>query len=426
MSLFDDDFYSPKMSSWERKRLTSGEERWPRRRRMGRLAGFPGRWFGATALAVVLGGAALALLVVPLLGAWWFAAGAETGGHASGRGAPAIDGGAGGGLQPINVADVVAATKPAIVSVINMQKFAIDGESPVEQETGIGSGILYWKDAHKARLVTNHHVVDGATAIQVVLYDGKRMNAQLIGGDPLTDLAVLEISASEVNAIVPFGNSDTLREGEPVIALGHPFGLGYSPSVTSGIISSLHRIIPVSLASDGQIDWEMELLQTDAAINHGNSGGALLNLAGEVIGINSMKVSESGVEGLGFAIPSNEAGPVIAELETYGKVRRPYLGVATVDLNQFRYMRDSEASLELPEDVKGGIIVLEAYDPAAAAGLGTNDVIVALDGKAIHSTLALRKYLYGQKKIGDPIRVDFYRGGEKESVTLKLSETPEP
>ncbi|MCI3924754.1 trypsin-like peptidase domain-containing protein [Paenibacillus sp. TRM 82003] len=420
MSLFDDDFYSPKVSPWERKRLSATDDRWPSRHWLSRFSGRSGRWVGAGAVALALGVGAFAL---PLLGGWWFAGGDERvtadRGNEAGGAAP-------GGGQPINVVDVVAETKPAIVSVINLQKFAIDGESPIEQETGIGSGIIYWKEGNKARLVTNQHVVEGATAIQVVLYDGKRMNAQLIGGDALTDLAVLEIDAGEVDAVVSFGNSDVLQEGEPVIALGHPFGLGYSPSVTSGIISSLHRVIPISLASDGQIDWEMELLQTDAAINHGNSGGALLNLDGEVIGINSMKVSQSGVEGLGFAIPSNAAGPVIAELEEYGKVRRPYLGVATVDLNQYRFTADAEDTLELPTEVKEGIIVLEAYDPAAGAGIGTNDVIVALDGKAIDSTLALRKYLYANKKIGDPIRVDFYRGGEKESVTLKLSETPEP
>ena len=409
MSLFDDDFYSPKVSPWKQRQWKTANDRWPasRRWRMRPLA---------AAASGVAGVALLLLLTAPL----W------NGG--SDGAPPAGNAGAGpaaGAAEPIGVVDIVERLKPTVVSVVSLQDVAFGDEEPTEQETGLGSGIIYEKDGGTGRVVTNHHVIEGAGSIEVVLADGRRLDAKLVGSDALTDLAVLEIDAREVGHVAEFGDSDTLKEGEAAIAIGHPFGLGYAPTSTLGIISSLHRLIPISLAMDGQIDWEMELLQTDAAINHGNSGGALVNLEGKVIGINSMKVAQAGVEGLGFAIPSNTVLPIIDELERHGKVRRPYLGVATIDLEQYRFSGESEDVLKLPDDVENGIIVLEAFGPAAEAGLQTNDVIVALDGKPIHSTLALRKYLYANKAIGDSIRIDYYRGGEKRSAETKLTENPD-
>jgi len=418
MSLFDDDFYSPKVSSWDRRRIRNESREdgpWPIRRRNWRF-GLPSRPVVYT-LSGVLGLALCFLLLSPL---WGARDAAPDDGAAAGRETPAIG-------EPLSVVDIVDKLKPAIVSVISSQ--AIDAELPedaAETELGIGSGIVYRKDGNTGFIVTNHHVIEGASSLEVVLSDGKKLKAELVGSDALTDLAVLKVNAGDIVRAAEFGNSDALKEGEPAIAIGHPYGLGYSPTITTGIISSLHRVIPISLAMDGTIDWEMELLQTDAAINHGNSGGALVNQAGQVIGINSMKVAEAGVEGLGFAIPSNTAAPVIAELEQFGKVRRPYLGVATVDIQDFPQFSENEEEVELPEGVESGIIVLDAFGPASEAGLRSNDVIVALDGRPIASTLELRKYLYDHKQIGDPIRVDYYRDGKKSSVTAKLGESPEP
>lgn len=412
MGLFDDDFYSPKVSSWEKRRWNNdGGDRWP-----GRIGK---RWRG---IGVVAAAAVGAVLLVMLSVQLWGAVMDDVAGGSSQNNL--LSGQADG--QPVSVVDIVANTKPAIVSVINSRNFVFDGAEESKQQVGVGSGIVYKKEGNKALVVTNHHVIDGAESLDVVLSDGKQLKAELVGSDALTDLAVLSIQAKDVRAVAEFGDSDALQEGEAAIAVGHPFGLGYSPTFTLGIISSLHRIIPISLAMDGTIDWEMELLQTDAAINHGNSGGALVNQEGKVIGINSMKVAQPGVEGLGFAIPSNAAAPIIAELEQYGKVRRPYLGVATVDLRNYEMDDEKHATLDLPEGVNEGLIVLEAYGPASEAGLRTNDVIVALDGKPVRDTLSLRKYLYGSKKIGDPIRVDFYRGGKQDAVTAKLSDTPDP
>jgi serine protease Do len=184
-----------------------------------------------------------------------------------------------------------------------------------------------------------------------------------------------------------------------------------------GIISSPHRLVPVTV--EGYMDWEMDFIQTDAAINQGNSGGALVNLDGQVIGINSMKVSFTGVEGLGFAIPINEAKPVIESLIQFGKVKRVFVGINHQDLQS--YSEGTEV-LNLPKGVTRGIIVMEAQGPAKKAGLKGKDVIVEMDGMTIDSSLTMRKYLYSKKKIGDDVEIVFYRDGNKMRVTLKLAE----
>lgn len=405
MGLFDDDFYSPKLSRRGKRRLSSSN--WPTWRR-------PGRYTGIAAASAAGG----ALVILLILSPWLFG-GAGGGGQAEGS-TPDVSY-EDVASQPDRVVHIVETLKPAIVSIISSH----EGEEGMDPEVSLGSGIVYEIDGKRGKIVTNHHVIEDASSIEVVLSDGERMEAKLIGGDVLTDLAVLEVDGRKLPSVAEFGDSSKLREGESVVAIGHPFGLGYSPSFTSGIISSLNRVIPISLAMDGNIDWEMELLQTDAAINHGNSGGALVGMDGKVIGVNSMKVAQPGVEGLGFAIPSNFAIPIIEELEQYGKVRRPYMGVATVDLALYRGDGEEGNSLKVPEEVEDGIIVLEAYGPAKDAGLTTNDVIVALDDEPIGSTLDLRKFLYDHKKIGDTVKVDYYRDGKKYDVTVRLTENPD-
>lgn len=182
------------------------------------------------------------------------------------------------------------------------------------------------------------------------MYDGQKATATVVGADALTDLAVLTIDASVAPEGINFGDSDRMRPGEEVLAIGNPLGLDFSRSVTQGIVSATGRSISVD-TSDGE--WELDVLQTDAAINPGNSGGALINTAGEVIGINSLKISESGVEGLGFAIPSNDVIPIVTELIENGKITRPYLGVSlanTEELPQY-YLQN------VPEAAKSGVMV---------------------------------------------------------------------
>ena len=226
-------------------------------------------------------------------------------------------------------------------------------------KSGSGSGVIYKIDGDKAYIVTNNHVIEGAEKLEVSLESGETTTAELVGKDALSDLAVLTIDAKYADTSLEFGDSDKFRAGDEVIAIGNPLGLDFSGTVTQGIVSAVNRSINVKTSAG---EWEINVIQTDAAINPGNSGGALLNAAGQVIGINSLKISESGVEGLGFAIPSNEVIPLIEEMTANGQVERPYIGIGLADLNQVPpvFARSSN-------EVKGGVIVTNV-DPVSAAG----------------------------------------------------------
>ncbi|CAM5359197.1 Serine protease Do-like HtrB [Streptomyces afghaniensis] len=311
----------------------------------------------------------------------------------------------------------------SVVGITNLQSSNFWADETTAQEAGTGSGVIYKKSGGKAFIVTNNHVVQGATELEVTLSDGKKINAKLIGADIWTDLAVVEVAAKEITKVAEFGNSDSLKAGEPVIAIGNPLGLTFSGSVTQGIISGLQRTIPVDINEDGTPDWQSEVIQTDAAINPGNSGGALVNIEGQLIGINSMKIAESAVEGIGLAIPINSAIPIIEDLEQHGEVQRPYMGVELQSVSDIPGYYQQEA-LKLPNDVTTGVAVKDVSrnSPAQKAGLKELDVIVELDGEEIVDLIALRKHLYTEKKIGDKMEVKYYRNGKLETTELTLSE----
>ncbi|PAD25584.1 serine protease [Niallia circulans] len=311
----------------------------------------------------------------------------------------------------------------SVVGITNLQSSNFWADETTAQEAGTGSGVIYKKSGGKAFIVTNNHVVQGATELEVTLSDGKKINAKLIGADIWTDLAVVEVAAKEITKVAEFGNSDSLKAGEPVIAIGNPLGLTFSGSVTQGIISGLQRTIPVDINEDGTPDWQSEVIQTDAAINPGNSGGALVNIEGQLIGINSMKIAESAVEGIGLAIPINSAIPIIEDLEQHGEVQRPYMGVELQSVSDIPGYYQQEA-LKLPNDVTTGVAIKDVSrnSPAQKAGLKELDVIVELDGEEIVDLIALRKHLYTEKKIGDKMEVKYYRNGKLETTELTLSE----
>ncbi|MBD8071597.1 S1C family serine protease [Bacillus sp. PS06] len=321
------------------------------------------------------------------------------------------------------ITEAVEKVNEAVVGIVNLQESNF-WTTESSQEAGTGSGVVYKKADGKAYIVTNHHVIEGASDIEVSLSDGTRVKAKVLGSDIWTDLAVIEIDGSHVEKVAEFGNSDHIKLGEPVIAIGNPLGLQFSGSVTQGIISGLNRSIPIDINQDGVPDWHADVMQTDAAINPGNSGGALVNIKGEVIGINSMKIAQSAVEGIGLSIPITTAKPIIEDLEAFGEVRRPVLGVGNLKaLNEISsYHR--QQTLHLPEDVKEGVAVLEVVPntPAHQAGLKELDVIVEFDGEKIDSVIKLRQHLYNKKSIGDKMEVTFYRNGEKQTVTVTLAE----
>ncbi|WP_368658246.1 S1C family serine protease [Metabacillus halosaccharovorans] len=317
------------------------------------------------------------------------------------------------------ITDIVDNVSDAVVGVVNLQEAGFWNETG---EAGTGSGVIYKKEGKNAFVVTNHHVIEGASQVEISLSDGTRVPAEILGSDALTDLAVLRVDSEKIKKVAEFGDSDAVKPGEPVIAIGNPLGLQFSGSVTQGIISGTERAIPIDENGDGQVDWNAEVLQTDAAINPGNSGGALINLDGKVIGINSMKIAQSAVEGIGLSIPANHAIPIIEDLEKYSEVRRPFLGIGMRSLNEVSSYH-KEQTLKLSEDVTDGVIVMSVVpvSPAAQAGLQEFDVITEFAGEKVKDIIELRKALYDQD-VGDTVEVVYYRNGEKMSGKLKLGE----
>ncbi|PLR78281.1 serine protease [Bacillus sp. V3-13] len=321
-----------------------------------------------------------------------------------------------------DITEAVDKAGDAVVGISNIQSTSFWSENDGGEPAGTGSGVIYKKEGDRAYVVTNHHVIAGARSLEVSLPDGTKVPAELLGSDVLTDLAVLEIDGTEVKSVAEFGNSEALKIGEPVIAIGNPLGPIFSGSVTQGIISGLERTIPVDINEDGVVDWNAEVIQTDAAINPGNSGGALVNIQGQVVGINSMKIAQQAVEGIGLTIPITFAQPIINDLEKFGEVRRPYMGIDLRSVNEIAAYYQQEA-LKLPRDVDYGVAIVgvQPNSPAARAGLQEMDVIVEMDGTKITDVLALRKHLYNEKEIGEQLTVKYYRNGQLQETTMTLA-----
>lgn len=322
-----------------------------------------------------------------------------------------------------DVTETVDATAEAVVGVSNLQAANNPFAQTSTQEAGAGSGVIYKKQGDDAFVVTNHHVVEGAEKVVVTLANGEELEAEVLGSDVWTDLAVLKVAGAQIDTVAEFGDSSVLKSGEPVIAIGNPLGLQFSGSVTTGVISGTERAVPIDINKDGQEDWQSEVLQTDAAINPGNSGGALLNAQGQVIGINSMKIAQDAVEGIGLAIPINSAIPIISELEGEGEVSRPSLGVALLELEQIpAEIRNAE--LNLPSEVEDGIVVQSVQEGsgAAEAGIEAKDTIVELNGQAVSSVLELRQYLYTEVEEQGTVTIKAYRNGELKTFDVQLSE----
>ena len=333
-----------------------------------------------------------------------------------------------------DISKVVENVKNAVVSVINKQasgRNSLYGNQQQQQSNdelrtaSEGSGVIYKKENRYAYIVTNNHVIANSQELEVLLADGTREKAELVGSDQWTDLAVIRIPADKVSTVAEFANSDEVKAGQTAIAIGSPLGSEFATSVTQGIVSANNRPVPTDVDGDGQQDWIVNAIQTDAAINPGNSGGALINSAGQVIGINSMKISKSSVEGMGFAIPSNEVVSIINELEKNGKIVRPALGISMVNLTNVNSQAVNQ--LNLPKDVKSGVVVAEVSSKgsAKAAGLQPYDVIVEMDGQKVEGIQNLRKILYSHK-VGDKLEVTYYRNGQKQTTTVSLTETNNP
>ena len=284
-----------------------------------------------------------------------------------------------------------------------------------------GSGVIYKKTGNTAYVVTNNHVVKGAKKLAVILSDGTNVNAELVGTDVWTDLAVLKISGDNVTTTMDFANSDDIAVGETAFAIGSPLDVSFSNTVTKGIVSAVNRQIPMDVDGDGTVDWNQTVIQTDAAINPGNSGGALINNEGKLIGINESKISKAtssvSAEGIGFGIPSNEVKLITEQLEKSGKVVRPAMGVQLVSVNT---IANDTVKSELKYEGKQGVVVrlVESGTPAAKAGLEKYDVITKLNDTEVKDVAAVRKFLFEKTKIGDTVKVTYYRGGKEKTAEI--------
>ena len=290
-----------------------------------------------------------------------------------------------------------------------------------------GSGVIYKKDGNTAFIVTNNHVIAGSNKVEVLMNDGKKLPATVVGHDAISDLAVLKINSQDVTEVASFGNSNDIQVGQTVLAIGSPLGSQYATSLTEGIISAKNRTIDVT-NSQGVVTGQQTVIQTDAAINPGNSGGPLINLAGQVIGINSMKLSSTGtngsataVEGMGFAIPSNEVVSIINQLVQNGKVIRPALGISLIDLANVPEDQQQQV-LKLPSSVTGGVVVakISTNSPLKGSGIEKGDVIVGLGGKKVTDLASLREALYAHK-VGQTVEIDYYHNGQLKKTNVKLT-----
>lgn len=321
------------------------------------------------------------------------------------------------------ITDIVEDVSDTVVGIRIFQKGQGSFWDNYEGIESIGSGVIYKKSDKHAYIVTNHHVIDGADEIEVVLSNDTRLKAEVVGSDLYSDLAVIRTEGKDIKKVIDIGSSSEIKVGEPAIAIGNPLDLMFAGTVTQGVISGKERTIPQDFDTNGVADWQSEVIQTDAAINPGNSGGALINISGQLIGINSMKINETAVEGIGFAIPIDTAIPIMEKLEQDGELTRPYLGIEAYSLEDLP-SNEWENSLKLPKDVEHGVYLrwVESFSPADEAGLERFDVIVGMDDEPIHNILDIRKILFEEKEIGDTVEVLFYRGKEKNRIKIKLIE----
>jgi serine protease Do len=318
-------------------------------------------------------------------------------------------------LIPIPEESIINAVESVSKSVVNIASVRMmqDQLFRVFPVQGVGSGIVIDTRGH---ILTNNHVIDGTDRLRVTFGDSKQVNAKVVGKDEETDLAVvraeLDTNSNDGITLQPanFGNSEELKVGQIVMALGNPFGLTGGPTVTAGIISSLNR----NVQFDNGI---LELVQTDAAINPGNSGGPLINTNGEVVAINTAKIPYG--QGIGFAVPINTVKSVLTDLVENGHVTRPWIGISTVKLDP------RIASFYRLPLVHGALIVnVEPYSPADNAGLRRGDIIEEINGNKIENPSQISSYIRKKKMVNDTVTVAINRYGRVYEVHLQLEARP--
>lgn len=315
-----------------------------------------------------------------------------------------------------SIADIAESVGPSVVSIKN-NKLITTWAGEFNQE-GLGSGVIFKVDDQKVYIISNAHVVEGATTLTVTFLGNSKVPANIVGYDTITDIAVVAVDKADIPAdivgqIKPaiLGDNDKLRVGDLAVAIGTPIDEAYENTVTVGVVSALDREISLT-------DQKLNLIQTDAAINPGNSGGALVGPTGEVVGINTIKLVDSEIEGMGFAIPINDVKPIVEELMTTGSIARPVLGIVGENLTE---------ELGNYWDIPVGIMVVQVQPGTSAdvAGIKQGDVILEFDGQRI-STMEELKELLLDRKVGDQVKVKVVRGSQKLTLDVKLQGKAQP
>lgn len=286
--------------------------------------------------------------------------------------------------------------------------------------SGTGTGFVYKKEDKTGYIITNYHVISGATSVKVVNMNNETVDAKVLGGDEYEDVAVLAIDANAVLSVAEIGSSEDAKIGDTVFTVGTPVGTEYMGTVTKGILSGKNRTVDVSLDSGNA--YVMQVLQTDAAINPGNSGGPICNINGEVIGVNSLKLVQDTIEGMGFAIPIELVMTSVDRLEKSEEIVRPVLGVETLDAdNTYALYRNN---ILLDENIESGVVVVNVQDntPAKDAGLQKGDVILKIGDTDVEDGAHLKYALY-KYTVGDTVKITVYRNKKIEEVSVKLNKT---
>lgn len=284
-----------------------------------------------------------------------------------------------------------------------------------------GSGFVYKKDEENGYIITNYHVVDGASSLKVKYMNGETVDAKVLGGDEYSDIAVLSVSANSVIQVAQIGDSTKLELGDTLFTVGTPVDGDYMGTVTKGILSGKDRTVTVRLSNGS---FMMEVLQTDAAINPGNSGGPLVNINGEVIGVNSLKLVLDEIEGMGFAIPIELVMASVDRLEKGEEIKRPLLGVSLLDVDSTYMLYRNNIFLD--EDIEQGVVIVEVEKESVAdmAKLQKGDVILEIDGIKVENTAHFRFVLY-KYNIGDKITVKYYRDKKINDAEFVLKDSLE-
>lgn len=282
-----------------------------------------------------------------------------------------------------------------------------------------GSGFVYKEDDKYGYILTNYHVIDGGSKFEIIFTDGSDTDAELISGDEYYDIAVLRVNKDKIKSVSSIGNSSNLELGDTVFTVGAPIGKEYMGTITKGIVSGINRMVSVELGSGSYL---MEVIQTDASINSGNSGGPICNIKGEVVGITSSKLTGNGIEGMGFAIPINSVMDVIESIESGDEIVRPYLGVQLVDLTN-TFALQYYYGITIGSDVEFGAVLsyVEEKKPADKANLKVGDVIIEIDGEKVNDVSHFKYILY-KHKVGDTIKVKYYRENKLKETTVVLTE----